>query len=846
MLAALGTREAIASALAANDDPQDTDATYRALRDLVTTSSPPSLTGRKLEELLALDRGVEWLEAARVSPLPPRDEIARRIERQKLLEPLTRLVTGFEGREQEMKDLRVYVDALPAQSVGEGLLRVSRRLRYVFKDRPPLVVHGPGGAGKSTLIAKFILDHAADQVSPMAFSVLDFDRSTLDPTRPDALLLEVAGQLRVQFPQHAGELEALAEAVERRLDAEESQQVAASPHYAQSENVRASLADVIDRIASETKRNVLFTIDTFEIVQRRGPTAVYTLLDFAAGLLSRVTRLRVVIVGRGELRREDFPFSDDIVMGQPLPVLGFDAEGGRAYLRKRLSRLQAVAVSDADLDRLVLRVRGNPLGLRLAAQVFAREGLRGVEEAIGRQELDESVAEEQLQGLLHARIVEHLEDPDLQKIASPGLIVRRITRQVIEQVLAGACQLDLHKASASTLFDALRREVSLVEIVDDDTLRHRTDVRLIMLPALRRELGATARNLDDAAVRYWSGQPGPEARAEELYHRLWRRDPTAELDGRWTPEAASYLEDALDEFQSVAPDDWSRIWLAQKLDRELPEALRKRSDQISFERDVERKARRLVSDGKLDEALSVLYERPLEARLPGSALWLLEIDVRLLRGELDEASRILDLAYKRLGDTLDSEHRAALLSRRVTIQERQLRLDDARHTAGEAVALARVAHDKVSLFMCGVTLSRLARKTNHLDDDDVIMLRSELVRLIDDRAVHRALSERPSLLREAAAELGVDNRNLLADALDRFGLESESGSGEVAVPESLGDLVHGFSEILPSEEAQAGRRSLGSYIAEHVRADRVTPEALGDIAELYANSVEKLNKQTLV
>src|SRR5258707_4203573 len=39
VLAALGTREAIASALAANDDPQDTDATYRALLELVTTSS---------------------------------------------------------------------------------------------------------------------------------------------------------------------------------------------------------------------------------------------------------------------------------------------------------------------------------------------------------------------------------------------------------------------------------------------------------------------------------------------------------------------------------------------------------------------------------------------------------------------------------------------------------------------------------------------------------------------------------------------------------------------------------------------------------------------------------------
>ena len=147
---------------------------------------------------------------------------------------------------------------------------------------------------------------------------------------------------------------------------------------------------------------------------------------------------------------------------------GFDAVAGRAYLRARLQRYDLPPVSDEHLDRLVEQVDGNPLGLRLAAQVFAREGLAGVEEAIGRQRLSAAVAEERLQGLLHARIVEHLENDDLKKLADPGLIVRRLTVDVVREVLAGPCGITFDTTTPEVLFAALRNEVSLVETVDDD------------------------------------------------------------------------------------------------------------------------------------------------------------------------------------------------------------------------------------------------------------------------------------------------------------------------------------------------------------------------------------------
>ncbi len=105
----------------------------------------------------------------------------------------------------------------------EAFGRAALRIRDAFGGRPPLVIHGPGGAGKSTLISKFILDHAGpDRAQPMAFILLDFDRRALDPAKPDALLTEVAQQVRTQFPHLANASELLMNAASASLAAEDA------------------------------------------------------------------------------------------------------------------------------------------------------------------------------------------------------------------------------------------------------------------------------------------------------------------------------------------------------------------------------------------------------------------------------------------------------------------------------------------------------------------------------------------------------------------------------------------------------------------------------------------------
>ena len=182
--------------------------------------------------------------------------------------------------------------------------------------------------------------------------------------------------MRTQFPDLADSSELLIAAASASLAAQSADDYTKNDFDA-SASARRGLVTLLNQIASRDRQNILFVLDTFEIVQRRGPTAVYTLLRFVAQLLVEVPRLRVVIVGRGVLRKQDFPFSDDVPDWTPMPLQGFDAKAGRAYLRARLKKYELPPVSDAHLDRLVQQVNGNPLGLRLAAQVFAREGLAG-------------------------------------------------------------------------------------------------------------------------------------------------------------------------------------------------------------------------------------------------------------------------------------------------------------------------------------------------------------------------------------------------------------------------------------------------------------------------------------
>ena len=163
--------------------------------------------------------------------MPSLAEVRRYLERAELLEPL-RILTGttggwdgfavedrFVGRREELRELRAFVDELASEgvleSVTRGIGRVVRGVESVFDGRGVgvFVIEAGGGLGKSTLMAKFVLDHALKQSRPFPFAYFDFDRATLQPLEPRQLLLEAIRQVVLQFPAAGPEADKLCQQI---------------------------------------------------------------------------------------------------------------------------------------------------------------------------------------------------------------------------------------------------------------------------------------------------------------------------------------------------------------------------------------------------------------------------------------------------------------------------------------------------------------------------------------------------------------------------------------------------------------------------------------------------------
>ena len=160
---------------------------------------------------------------------------------------------------------------------------------------------------------------------------------------------------------------------------------------------------------------------------------------------------------------------------------------------------------------------------------------------------------ELLQAALYDRVLRRIRDPELRKVAFPGLLLRRLTTDVISEVLAAPCNLDLAKVPAVTLMQKARREGQLftADPSDADSLRHRQDVRSALLPTIDAAVPAsTAREINERAVEYYETREGALDRVEELYHRLRLGQAKQEIERRWSDEAGRLLRNALDEFPS--------------------------------------------------------------------------------------------------------------------------------------------------------------------------------------------------------------------------------------------------------------------------------------------------------
>jgi hypothetical protein len=146
-----------------------------------------------------------------------------------------------------------------------------------------------------------------------------------------------------------------------------------------------------------------------------------------------------------------------------------------------------LGVGPPERARAIARqVGGNPLTLRLAARVAAdEEAVTGGIEALETRRFGFlAVSPALIRGQLYRRVLDHIHDPDVRALAHPGMVLRRVTPDIIREVLGPRCGIAGVESKALKLFEALQKEHALVLIEGDGSLRYREEVRRPVLELL--------------------------------------------------------------------------------------------------------------------------------------------------------------------------------------------------------------------------------------------------------------------------------------------------------------------------------------------------------------------------
>ena len=419
--------------------------------DRLISQDRPSATPAS-SDLAAELQVARWLRGV-FEDLPDQTQIVRQLARDELMQPMRSLTAnGFYGRRKWLNRLSSHLDD------DAGV---------------PLVISGVGGVGKSTLLAKFVIDSiAVDEQLRVAY--LNFDRGALEPNRPADLLAEIVRQVALQAPDIAGGAQQLTddlldqELLDEQSEGFSSREAQASVYTDLS---RQLFESAVKLLIAGCPTRLLVVLDTFEEVQRQQLTNLNILWDFIRDLRADVDKTRVVVSGRAL----DTGL-DDVFETSTAELTELDEQAALAMLMSQPD----LDISEQLAQRVIDLVSRNPLSLRLAIDVLRRSDQ---DDPL----LDLELQEGQIQGQLYRRILLHIDDPIVRRMAHPGLVVRVLTIEVIQHVLARPCEIKVpDRASAQRLFDGLEREATLVTS-DGAALRHRADVRSLMLPSLERD-----------------------------------------------------------------------------------------------------------------------------------------------------------------------------------------------------------------------------------------------------------------------------------------------------------------------------------------------------------------------
>ncbi|MFH8629511.1 ATP-binding protein [Streptomyces lydicus] len=807
--------------------------------------NPPATERLGADELAEALQAVLWLsQVPRVTGLPDPAELQHALERARLLEPLERLVSrAFRGRSRESEALRAYVGtpgapAEPGRPAGGPPVPV-----------PPLVIHGPGGMGKSTLLAKFVLEGARDPSAGFPFAYIDFERPTLAIQEPVTLIAEAARQLGVQYPAHRAELDALADECQQaaRSQREGQERVSELHELATTRAVlgrRSSqqfhllateretdlirrVADVLVRAVAEHKTSpdqpdppFVMVLDSCEEAQYRGSPALGRTWAIFLALQRAYPRLRFIVAGRA-------PVEHPAKTSRPL-----DIELGELDTEASVDVLMSCGVRETEVAReLAHRVGGHPLSLQLAARAVTLTGeepgragelIRSLPER--RREVFRRVDQLLVQGILYDRILSHIADADVRKLAHPGLVLRVITPEIVKEVLAGPCGLRVPTEDrARELFAELSR-LDMVEPARPDAVRYRGDVRAIMLRLPGGAHTEVMRAVERRAVEYYAARDGLEARAEEIYHRLRLDEDPRSVEERWLPGVERFLAGAQQDMTPRAAG-----LLTARLGGGAPDKVAAGADQEDWERIAAQEVEDLLAQGFARAACERIGRR--RPWTPCSPLHALYAETLNRLGQRDEARRAV-------AEALGPAERAGCGERRLELLLLSARLAQEDGDRSGADRALRTAEDVAvglgqDLEAMGALLAR-AQLTDDLPD-----VQSEADHQLAERLAElpdAVLAGRPVLVRAVASQIYQRAPGALAHALEVVGLPADDETlDELGAamrratrrqPALLGRVMEILDDAAGPTRPQAGGAPTGISGILRLARDRGTLDAL--------------------
>jgi hypothetical protein len=625
----------------------------------LVTGFIPDIQQLGYEELIALNQMMSWITEKDAS-MPGQEDVDKLIKERTVLAAFEHLVVAnFTGRKQELTVLRKHIRSRTNAKSEKGIVEKVTGWFSTISSNPVLSIYGSGGIGKSALVGSLLKEVAHTKKEERgAFAYLAFDQPTLRIENPYTILIEIVSQLKLQFEDmhlafdefdnRVRGFRGVRGRISESKKYYETRSARIQGSLGAEENFYIDFVILLNRLNQiNNAQFIVLVLDTFEEVQYRDREMLSSFWHMLTIICREVPRFRVIITGRSAIAKEGF--QKDLITELRLEELNID---------DRIILLTRLKVEDVQVAKAVAeQVGGNPLSLHLAANLIASDKkaatTKGIKDLNTRKWLLFQVDEYLIQGQLYERIIEHMHSEEAKKLAHPGMVLRKITPDIILQIVAPVCDIKVENLPAARkLFEELKREQALVISETEERLIYRPEIRTSMVKLLRQDKFDEVRKLHRAAIQYYSRQRSDEqSRGEELYHRLMLNEGDLyQLESLWSKNMEKYVVANLDEYP-----DRTKVWLASRAGIELPRKIFENAEIGDWERNVTRKVKQALQYQDISSAFSLLKER--SNRSNDSPLFALEAKACILASNMSGAIIVLD---KGIEQVVESSNRGRL------------------------------------------------------------------------------------------------------------------------------------------------------------------------------------------